>query len=236
MKKPILLFLLCLLLCGCGRQTAPAEAPTPTPTETAAPAPTPSPTPTPTPTPTPAPTPAPEPPDDALVNVADYIPTIHVDLRYATTRNCSGAVIYDFTDAQLRYGTVKKLSAAQETVLSQGYSLLIWDAYRPVSAQFKLWEICPDNTYVANPYTGFSRHSRGDTVDIALVTADGAPVALPSDFDEFSALADRDYTDVSAEAAANADLLDRAMTQAGFVGYSGEWWHYSDSVKYDVIQ
>ena len=127
MKKPILLLLLCLLLVGCGRQTAPAETPTPMPTEAATPAPTlsPTPAPTPTPTPTPVPTPMPEPAEDALVNVTDYIPSIHVDLRYATTRNCSGAVIYDFTNAQLRYGTVKKLAAAQEAVLAQGCSLLI---------------------------------------------------------------------------------------------------------------
>ena len=237
MKRTIIALLLAgMTLCACGRQTAPAPTSAPLPTASAAPSATPTPTPTPAPTPTPTPEPTPEPEDDALVNVKECIPSIHVDLRYATTRNCSGAVIYDFTDALLRYGTVKKLAAAQEIVLAEGCSLLIWDAYRPTYAQFKLWEICPDNTYVANPYTGFSAHSRGNTVDIALVTAEGDAVALPSDFDEFSPLADRDYSDVSEAAAANANLLDRAMTQAGFVGYIGEWWHYSDSVRYDVVQ
>lgn len=229
MKKRILAgVLLCLLLAGC----APAL---PEPTPTPVPIVTPSPTPEPTPTPTPTPTPPPELPDDTLVNVQDYIPSVFVDLRYATTNNFTGQVIYDFTEAQLRYGTVKKLAVAAEALAQQGYALLIWDACRPVSAQFRLWEVCPDSTYVANPYNGYSRHSRGNTVDITLVTLDGGAVEMPSGFDEFSALADRDYSDVSETAAQHANLLEKAMTDAGFIPYSGEWWHYSDSVQYDVV-
>lgn len=229
MKKRILAaLLLCLLLAGC----APAL---PEPTPTPVPIVTPSPTPEPTPTPTPTPTPPPELPDDTLVNVQDYIPSVFVDLRYATTNNFTGQVIYDFTVAQLRYGTVKKLAVAAEALAQQGYALLIWDACRPVSAQFRLWEVCPDSTYVANPYNGYSRHSRGNTVDITLVTLDGGAVEMPSGFDEFSALADRDYSDVSETAAEHASLLEQAMTNAGFIPYSGEWWHYSDSVQYDVV-
>ena len=229
MKKRILAgVLLCLLLAGC----APAL---PEPTPTPVPIVTPSPTPEPTPTPTPTPTPPPELPDDTLVNVQDYIPSVFVDLRYATTNNFTGQVIYDFTVAQLRYGTVKKLAVAAEALAQQGYALLIWDACRPVSAQFRLWEVCPDSTYVANPYNGYSRHSRGNTVDITLVTLDGGAVEMPSGFDEFSALADRDYSDVSETAAQHASLLEQTMTDAGFIPYSGEWWHYSDSVQYEVV-
>ena len=33
-------------------------------------------------------------------------------------------------------------------------ALKIWDAYRPVSAQFRLWEVCPDPQYVADPTMG----------------------------------------------------------------------------------
>ena len=238
MKRMLTLLLAAmLLLSACGRPAAPAETPAPTAAPTATPSPTPSPTPTPTPapTPTPTPTPPPEVSDDTLVVVRDYIPSLYVDLRYATERNCTGTAFYDLSDAMLRYGTVKKLQSAQEALLAQGYSLKIWDAYRPVRAQFRLWEICPDVTYVANPYTGFSNHSRGNTVDITLVRSDGSAVEMPSDFDEFSPLADRDYSDVSQTAADNAILLEQAMTAAGFTGYSGEWWHYSDTVSYPVV-
>lgn len=176
----------------------------------------------------------PEPAAEAFVPVADYIPDIRVDLRYATADNFTGEVIYPFTDAYLRYGTVKKLAAAQESLQAQGYGLLIWDAFRPVSAQFALWEICPDSRYVADPNKGFSSHSRGNTVDVTLVSLDGGAVAMPTDFDDFSAKADRDYSDVDGEAASHAAVLERAMTEAGFRPYSGEWWHFSDAERYDV--
>ena len=184
---------------------------------------------------TPTPEPTPEPRDDELVTVMDYIPTVFVELRYATTDNFTGQVIYDFTEAKLRYGTVKKLARVQESLLKQGYSLKIWDAFRPVSAQYRLWEVCPNGTYVANPNTGYSSHSRGNTIDLTLVRSDGTEIPMPSGFDEFSALADRDYSDVSHSASENARLLEAAMQAGGFVAYSAEWWHYRDSTVYDVV-
>lgn len=179
---------LAIALCACG-----ADAPI----ETAPPV-TAEPTASPTPVPTVAvETPTPEPEDTALVRVRDYIPDIWVDLRYAGEDNFTGAAIYDFSDAYLRYGTVRKLAAVQETLRGEGLSLLIWDAYRPQYAQRLLWERCPDPNFVANPDIGGSKHSSGGTVDITLCTSDGASVEMPSGFDEFSALADRDYSDVS---------------------------------------
>ena len=168
------------------------------------------------------------------MRVRDYIPDIWVDLRYAGENNFTGAAIYDFSDAYLRYGTVKKLAAVQEALRGEGLSLLIWDAYRPQYAQRLLWERCPDANFVANPDTGGSKHSNGGTVDITICTSDGAPMEMPSEFDEFSALADRDYSDVSAEAAANAEKLERLMDAAGFDGYSAEWWHYTDRDGYEI--
>ena len=130
----------------------------------------------------------------------------------------------------------KKLAAAQRELAEEGYSLLIWDAYRPVSAQYRLWEVCPNPVYVADPTKGFSKHSRGNTVDISLVSTNGDPVEMPSGFDDFTSRADRDYSDVSQTAGENARYLEAVMTAAGFVGYSGEWWHYSDSTAYPVVR
>ncbi len=230
MKKNLLAAIaLMFLLTGCAKPDPVPSVPVETTT-----VPTAAPTPSPTPMPTPEPTP--EPADDAMVYVKDVDPTILAELHYATEDNFTGAVIYDFDEPQLRYGTAKKLAAAQSILTEQGYGLKIWDAYRPPSAQFRLWEICPDSTYVANPYTGYSNHSRGCTVDVTLVATDGTPVEMPSGFDDFTGLCDRDYSDVSPAAAANAQLLEDAMTAAGFTGYSGEWWHYDDTVKYPVAE
>lgn len=220
MKKILLnTILLLLCLCGCGGDVAEV---TPTPVVTEAPTTTPSPIPTPVPM-----------DDSTPVRVRDYIPNIASDLRYATERNFTGQVIYDFTEPWLRWGTVKKLMAVQEELNALGYSLLIWDGYRPPTAQFKLWEIVPDGNFVANPYNGYSSHSRGNTVDVTLVTLSGEAVEMPSDFDEFTAIADRDYSDVSETAKANAMLLEMTMQAHGFNGYWNEWWHYSDTVSYE---
>ena len=172
---------------------------------------------------------------ETLVRIRDYIPTVLVDLKYATKDNFTGVVIYDFTEPSLRYGTVKKLAKVQEELLASGYSLKIWDAYRPPSAQFKLWEVCPNPVYVANPNKGFSSHSRGNTIDVTLVKADGSAIEMPTGFDDFSKHADRDYSDVSDTAAENAKYLEGLMKKHGFNCYFGEWWHYSDSVAYPVI-
>ncbi len=218
-----------LLLSGCAAPApAPPDAPEPPPEQTSLPdAP-------PLPEPAPEPEPPPEPEPGDFVRVTDYLPEIRVDLRYAGEDNFTGQVIYSFSGAYLRYGTLEKLSAAQETLAEAGYGLLLWDAFRPTAAQFRLWEVCPDPAYVANPRRGFSSHSRGNTVDLTLVTPEGGAVEMPTGFDDFSPLADRDYSDVPETAAANARLLESAMTAAGFRPYQGEWWHFTDTDDYPV--
>lgn len=179
--------------------------------------------------------PADEPAADELVYIRDYLPDVYVELKYATSDNLAGRPLYDFTEPMLRYGTVQKLAAVQAELAGQGYSLQIWDAYRPLDAQQALWDACPDPTYVSDPRTGYLGHTRGNTVDVTLVLLDGTPVEMPSGFDEFTALADRDYSDVPAEAAARARLLEQAMLRHGFRGYAAEWNHYSDETEYDKI-
>ena len=178
----------------------------------------------------------PEPDDEDFVNVKAYIPDIIVELPYSTDNNFTKQKIYDFSDAWLRYGTVKKLAKVHDELKQRGLYLKIWDGFRPPSAQFKLWDICPDPTYVSNPNNGYSSHSRGNTVDITLVYADGTELAMPTGFDDFSKFADRDYSDCSQEVAANAIFLEELMKKHGFKPYSGEWWHFTDTQSYPVDQ
>lgn len=177
-----------------------------------------------------------EPEDDEYVLVNKYIPDIYVELMYATDNNFTGVRIYDFTDAYLRYGTVKKLANVQKELKEQGYSLKIWDAYRPFEAQQKLWEVYPDPNYVANPADGMKKHNLGGTVDITMVAADGTVISMPTEFDDFSLKADRNYSDIdNEEAVNNVMILQNAMENNGFTGYQGEWWDYSDTVEYEAV-
>lgn len=176
-----------------------------------------------------------EPEDDDFVRILDYIPQARQALPYATADNFTGQVIYPFTDAYLRYGTTKKLVAVAQELEEQGLGLLIWDGYRPVYAQAKLFEACPDPTYVSPPGVGNQNHCRGRAVDLTLVDLKtGERLEMPTDFDDFTAYADRDYRDVSETAAANARILEEVMTKHGFKGYSKEWWHYNDTDSYPI--
>ena len=223
----LLSVLLAISLCACGVSISEVNSPTPTPLPAASPEPAPD--------PTPEATPERVPEAGELVRVVDVIPGIYTDARYASEDNSTGCAIYEDSMIYLRHSTAKKLAKVQESLNSLGYSLCIWDGWRPVAAQFALWRACPDPVYVANPFSGVSGHCRGNTVDITLVTLDGESVAMPSDFDDFSSLADRDYSDVSPEAAENARVLEELMTAAGFRPYSAEWWHYTDNDAYDVL-
>lgn len=176
----------------------------------------------------------PEPEDTDFVRVLDYLPGAVQYLPYATEDNFTGRVIYDFTDAYLRYGTVKKLQKVNADLAQLGLTVKIWDGFRPVSAQFRLWEAVPDPTYVANPNVGFSSHSRGNTIDLTLVDLQGNELDMPTGFDDFSAKADRNYNDCSEGQRANAEILEAIMEKYGFKGYAGEWWHFSDTQDYPV--
>lgn len=171
-----------------------------------------------------------------FVNIKAFIPDLYVDLKYASTDNFTQTAIYDFHDAYLRYGTVQKLIGVQEDLKAKGYRLLIWDAYRPFEAQKRLWEVVPDDRYVANPAYGPQSHNLGSTIDASLVTSEGTSVPMPTAFDDFSSLADRDYRDIQdPQAIENALLLEQTMTKHGFRGYALEWWDYSDSDSYTYL-
>ncbi|MBR2189757.1 MAG: D-alanyl-D-alanine carboxypeptidase family protein [Eubacterium sp.] len=170
--------------------------------------------------------------DDDLVRVQDFIPNLLVDLKYATEDNFTGEIIYDFSDAYLRYGTVMRLQTVQEDMEARGLTPKIWDAFRPIEAQQALWEAYPDPTYVSNPDRGYTSHNFGNTIDITVVRSDGEEIPLPTGFDDFSLKADRDYSDCAEEEAENARMLEQAMEAAGFTGYQGEWWHYQDIDDY----
>lgn len=236
MKKWIVCLLLSLLLTGCGRKTVAVIQPEPETSQEVQVLETLPPTTVPTTEETLPETEAtlPEPEDEDFVRILDYIPTATQELFYATDRNFTGQVIYDFSDAYLRYGTAKKLMAVSEDLAEMGLRIKIWDGFRPVAAQFTLWEICPNPTYVANPNVGFSSHSRGNTVDLTLTDEAGQEITMPTGFDDFTIKADRDYSDCTQEEAANAQILELLMEKHGFKGYQGEWWHFSDTDGYDV--
>lgn len=172
-----------------------------------------------------------------LVEVKKVIPNIVLDIRYATTNNFTGQKLYEHDRTFLRRAVAEHLSAAQREFNKMGLGLKIYDAYRPLSVQRKMWAIYPHEGYVANPAKG-SRHNRGAAVDVTLVDLrTGKELPMPSGYDEFSERAHRNYTGASADELRNRELLERVMEKHGFKGLFTEWWHFDDvnSKKYELL-
>jgi D-alanyl-D-alanine dipeptidase len=117
-----------------------------------------------------------------------------------------------------------------------GYGLKIFDANIPVEAQWKLWEICPDPLYVANPERG-SSHSRGIAIDLTLTNREGIELDMGTPFDDFTVSSHHRATDIPAYAQQNRFILLGLMTVAGFDFYQNEWWHYQlyEPSKYPLL-
>jgi len=176
--------------------------------------------------------------DERLVEVTtSNVPGVMLDLRYATTNNITGKVLYPEAKAYLRQETIRKLRRVARDLEEEGYRLVIWDAWRPASAQRALWKAKPDGKFLTPP-SKISRHRRGTSVDVSLADKEGKILQMPSDFDEFNAKADEDFSDVPKEAAKRARILRNIMFNAGFSGVPDEWWHFDlrDWADYEPIE
>lgn len=163
----------------------------------------------------------------ALVAVLAFVPDAVLDLRYATARNLTGRPLYRKPVALLAEPAAGRLAKAAAALRAQGLRLVVYDAYRPLSAQRALWKARPDPRFVADPAKG-SSHNRGAAVDVGLADAKGRPLPMPTEFDAFSPDAAHGAKGVSPEKAANAARLRAAMVAAGFEPLAEEWWHYRD--------
>lgn len=133
--------------------------------------------------------------------------------------------MYNFHHCLLLKEAALRLRDVQDQLETMGLGLKIWDGFRPVAAQWKFWELIPDERYVSDPRKG-GRHTRGTAIDLTLVTKDGQELVMPSDFDDFSEKAHRNYMEATQEAIKNRELLQRVMEQNGFTGLPTEWWHF----------
>lgn len=170
-------------------------------------------------------------PDDPkrLVELVKLDPAIKLDMRYATTNNFTGRVLYSEARAFLSSPAARAVARASKVAQADGYGLTIFDAYRPWRVTKQLWDATPagpKKNYVANPKRG-SKHNRGCAVDLSLHDLrTGQIVEMPSEFDDFSEKAHRDFMAASPAAIANRARLQRYLEAEGFVGLSNEWWHF----------
>jgi len=163
--------------------------------------------------------------DTSFVEIIKLNPKIQLDLRYATTNNFLNEKVYPDARCYLRAEAAKALDKVQKELATFGLGLVVFDGYRPLSVQRKMWEIMPDSRYVADPKKG-SRHNRGMAVDVSLVDTAGNPLDMPTLFDSFDREAHHDFMDLADNVKLNRWILKTMMEKHGFRPIRSEWWHY----------
>lgn len=201
-----------------------------------------------------------------MVDIHTLDSTILVDLKYSTEDNFVGVDMYgDLERAYLEKEFAGRVVKAQAILKAYNpdYTLLIYDAARPISVQ-RAMRKCVEGTYlerfVADGTLG-GRHNYGVAVDVTIATADGTPLDMGAGFDDFTDVASvkgtADTSDpstrtlvvyrnyimslsdrgvISYEAAQNRILLIDVMLQAGLYPYRREWWHFEDIMPMSSVR
>ncbi|MFN6946279.1 MAG: M15 family metallopeptidase [Cytophagaceae bacterium] len=170
--------------------------------------------------------------DTIFVKLEDLSPDFAYDMRYATENNFLKQKVYECASCVLREEVGRALVKINKAFLQKGYRIKLYDCYRPLDVQKKMWEIYPNANYVANPHTRGSVHNRGGAVDITLVDLKGVELDMGTDFDHFGKEAHHSYTELSEKVIKNRALLKETMEAHGFASLRTEWWHYSFKSKH----
>ena len=178
--------------------------------------------------------------NQGLVNISDYDKSIKVSLMYSRQDNFTGVILYSqLHHAYLHPKAAKALAKAQSLLkkLHPGWSLVVFDAARPMSVQQKMWDCVrntPKNIYVSNPAHGGGLHNYGLAVDISICneTGDTIHMGTPIDYMGRKAHITNEQQMLSAgkltkQAVRNRQLLRRVMRDAGFRPLPSEWWHFN---------
>lgn len=127
--------------------------------------------------------------EEGFVYIKQIDPTIQYDIRYSTSNNFIGREVagYQKNEVIITQAAAEALKNAQQYVNKDGYSLVIYDAYRPLRAckDFVEWgadstdtkmkeifypKINKNSPSLIHQYVAeISSHCRGSTVDVTLI-------------------------------------------------------------------
>ena len=161
-----------------------------------------------------------------FVDVSLFSNDFILDIRYATKNNFLDSILYPCAKCLLRFEVLKDLLKAQSEFESLGYTIKLFDCYRPLSVQKAMWEKLPVVGLVADPATG-SRHNRGSAIDITLIDPEGNELDMGTAHDDFSKRARTFSQEVDIAIHENRMLLRKIMHKHHFIGINSEWWHFS---------
>lgn len=163
-----------------------------------------------------------------LVDLAQAVPGLKFDLRYAQADNCFGQALTDDQRAFLDADAAQALAQAQQYLKPYGYGILVWEAYRPWSVSKLAYDALPADkkSMLPAPEVGFS-HNTGRSIDASLyLLATGENAGMISWFDEPSVRQYASFAGGTTLERYRRDLLRSAMQMAGFTASGTEWWHF----------
>lgn len=164
--------------------------------------------------------------DTTFIKLKNFSADFIFDMKYATNDNFLKTKVYDCDECYLRMKTIKNLIDANAEFQSLGYRIKLFDCYRPLDIQKKMWKIVPNADYVADPKKG-SIHNRGGAVDITLVDKNAKELDMGTSFDFFGPEASHNYQYFSRKIRKNRTLLKEVMLKHNFKSFDSEWWHYN---------
>jgi len=191
-----------------------------------------------------------------LTDIQNADTNIQVDIRYSTTDNFLKTDIYgEYDKAYLQAEVADKLKIAQAGLaeLQPGYSLVVFDAARPLIFQKMIWDslklpVWEKGKFASNPARG-SLHNFGAAVDLSILDEEGKELDMGTPYDFMGALAypvmetkflaDGSLTQQQVD---NRKLLRQVMHKAGFFNIQTEWWHFNSCtraeawIKYKIIE
>ncbi len=160
-----------------------------------------------------------------------------------------------YLDCYARVGVIDKLKEAKKN-LPKNLDFLIFDGYRPICVQQRLWDCYRQNIKIKYPNltdeeldfkTSFfvsmpsydickpSLHNTGGAIDLTLIDNNGKRLNMGTDFDDFT---NKSWTNYFEECEDNKDVRDNrrilyeAMISVGFTNLPSEWWHYDYGTKF----
>ena len=182
-----------------------------------------------------------------FVLVSEAVPDAILEIRYYSTYNFVGDRI-DGYEEPLAFLTKEAAAALREVsdeLVSRGYRLKIYDAYRPQQAvaHFVRWAQDPGDTRMKDSfypelekdvlfsqrYIGkHSGHSRGSAVDLTLFDMrTNRDVDMGGSFDLMDDRSHHGFQDLTDAQKENRRILLEGMLRSGFTSYENEWWHYT---------
>ncbi|SHI39584.1 D-alanyl-D-alanine dipeptidase [Fibrobacter sp. UWP2] len=176
--------------------------------------------------------------DSNLVEIT-RLPGIRMDLRYGSYNNVTGHDLYcGVQRAFVHRDALPKLKKTLAIIKKElpGYTLVIFDAARPMYAQAALKSTVagtPYSNYVSSGKTG-GLHNYGLALDLTLADSSGNLLDMGTDFDSFERCAgevgEADALErgrLTQRQIDNRNVLRGVMKRAGWVTLNSEWWHFN---------